>query len=61
MNGEIKTYAKAKGVRLYEVAEALKIRPSEFSVRYMRQAEPAQNKMLQFVIDEIAAKKGEPK
>jgi hypothetical protein len=61
LNAEIKTYAKAKGVRLYEVAEALKIRPSEFSVKYMRQAEPAQNKMLQFVIDEIAAKKREPK
>ena len=58
MNIEIKTYAKEKGVRLYEIAEALKIRPSEFSVKYMRQPEPAQNKMLKFIIDQVAERRG---
>jgi hypothetical protein len=35
-NKEFKAYAKAHGVKLYEIAEALGIRPSEFSVQYMR-------------------------
>ena len=57
MNIEIKAYAKQKGVRLYEVAEALKIRPSEFSVKYMRTPEAKQNKMLKGVIDYVASRR----
>lgn len=36
MNEDFKAFAKANKVHLYQVAEVLGIRPSEFSVQYMR-------------------------
>lgn len=36
MNETFKAYAKGQGVKLYQVAEKLGLRPPEFSVQYMR-------------------------
>lgn len=53
-NAEFKAYAKGEGVKLYQIAEALGIRPSEFSVQYMRhELTPAETKMLKGVIKDI--------
>lgn len=56
-NEAFKVYAKARKVKLYQVAEALGMRPAEFSVQYMRHelTEPEETKLLA-VVDELAQK-----
>lgn len=57
-NAGIKAYAKANGVKLYEVAEALGIRPTEFSVQYMRNTMAAETeKRVRMIIRAIAQEK----
>lgn len=58
-NEGIKAYAKANGVKLYEVAEALGLRPQEFSVQYMRNTMAAETeKRVRMIIRAIAQEKG---
>lgn len=54
-NEHIKAYAKDNGVKLYEVAEKLGLRPQEFSVAYMRNpmADETERKV-RMLIDAIA-------
>ena len=59
-NEAIKVYAKANGVKLYEVSEALGIRPTEFSVQYMRNAMASETeRRVRLIIDDIAKNRKE--
>lgn len=59
-NEFIKQYAKARGVRLYEVAEFIGISNSDFSMKYTRKPlSEVENASLQRVIDIIAERRGE--
>lgn len=58
MNEAFKVYAKANGVKLYEVAEKLSIRPQEFSVQYMRhELTAAEEAQLLDIVNAIAKEK----
>ena len=59
-NEVIKQYAKARGVRLYEVAERLGVSPSEFSMRFTRKPlSETENASLRAIIDIIAERREE--
>lgn len=58
MNTAFKEYAKAKRVKLYQVAQRLNTHPSTFSVQYMRrELTKAEEKMLRSIVDAIATEK----
>ena len=53
-NLDVRAYAMEQGVRLGDIAEALGISRSEFSVQYMRMEQPESVKeMLKAVVDQI--------
>ena len=55
MNEAFKIHAKVQGVKFYEIAEVLGIRPQEFSVQYMRhELTPAEDQKLRSIVNEIA-------
>ena len=54
MNEDFKAFAKANKVHLYQVAEVLGIRPSEFSVQYMRhELTPTEKNSLMLIVEAI--------
>ena len=55
MNQEFKAYAKAKKVKLYQVASELGLRPPEFSVQYMRHKLSSEEEdQLRAIVDELS-------
>ena len=60
VNTAVKAYAKANGVKLYEVAGKLGLRPQEFSVLYMRNAMTEETeRRVRMLIDAIAKEKAQ--
>lgn len=51
MNEGFKAFCKENKVHLYQIADVLGIRPSEFSVQYMRhKLNPAEEQMLKSIV-----------
>lgn len=58
MNKAFKMYCKEKGVKLYQIAERLNIRPETFSVQYMRhELTKEEEVMLKGIAEKIAKEK----
>jgi predicted XRE-type DNA-binding protein len=57
-NEEVKNYAKAKGVHLWEVAESIGITDSTFSRRLRKEMQIDEMLKMKNVIDEICTLKG---
>ena len=53
-NKEVRTYAKEKGVYLWEIAEALHINDGNFSRRLRKELPEAQKQEIIQIIDKIA-------
>lgn len=58
MNDRVKTEAKAKGVRLWEIAEALGVSEFTFSRRLRHELSPQDEKKVLAVIKAISAQRG---
>ena len=58
MNDRIKMEAKAKGVRLWEIAEALGVSEFTFSRRLRHELSPQDKKTVLAVIKAISARRG---
>lgn len=57
MNQDIKNYAKSKGVRLWQIAEALHINDGNFSRKLRKELSEAQKEESIRIIDRIAEKR----
>jgi predicted XRE-type DNA-binding protein len=57
MNQDIKNYAKSKGVRLWQIAEALHINDGNFSRKLRKELSEAQKEEIIRIIDRIAEKR----
>lgn len=58
-NAEIRSSAKAKGIKMWEVAEALKIYDSAFSRKLRHELPPQERDKILEIIDDLARKKAE--
>lgn len=56
-NKEVRTYAKEKGVYLWEIAEALHINDGNFSRKLRKELPEAQKQEIIQIIDELAEKR----
>lgn len=56
-NSDIKSRAKERGVRLWQIAERLKINDGNFSRRLRRELTEDEKKKIFAIIDELAAAK----
>lgn len=57
-NRDIKEYAKSKGVRLWQIAEALHINDGNFSRKLRKELPEAQKHEIMKIIDELSRQKG---
>ena len=57
-NAELKSYAKLKGVRLWQIAEVLHINDGNFSRKLRKELSEAQKQEIFRIIDELAEKRG---
>lgn len=56
-NKEVRTYAKEKGIYLWEIAEALHINDGNFSRRLRKELPEAQKQEIIRIIDKLAEKR----
>lgn len=56
-NQDVKNYAKAKGVRLWQIAEVLKINDGNFSRRLRKELPEAQKQEIMKIIDDLAQRR----
>lgn len=56
-NNEIREKAKERGVKLWEIAEVLKINDGNFSRKLRKELPPTEKQAILNIIDEIADKK----
>lgn len=56
-NKEVRTYAREKGVYLWEIAEALHINDGNFSRKLRKELPEAQKQEIIQIIDELAEKR----
>ena len=56
-NKEVRTYAKEKGIYLWEIAEALHITDGNFSRRLRKELPEAQKQEIIRIIDKLAEKR----
>mgnify|MGYP004561097611 CR=1 FL=1 len=56
-NKEVRTYAKEKGVYLWEIAEALHINDGNFSRKLRKELPEVQKQEIIQIIDELAEKR----
>lgn len=56
-NKEVRTYAKEKGVYLWEIAEVLHINDGNFSRKLRKELPEAQKQEIIQIIDELAEKR----
>lgn len=54
MNQDIKNYAKAKGVRLWQIAEMLHINDGNFSRKLRKELSETQKEEIVWIIDELS-------
>jgi hypothetical protein len=54
MNQDIKNYAKAKGVRLWQIAEVLHINDGNFSRKLRKELSETQKEEIVRIIDELS-------
>lgn len=54
MNQDIKNYAKAKGVRLWQIAEVLHINDGNFSRKFRKELSETQKEEIVRIIDELS-------
>lgn len=54
MNQDIKNYAKAKGVRLWQIAEVLHINDGNFSRKLIKELSETQKEEIVRIIDELS-------
>ena len=52
-NQDVKNYAKAKGVRLWQIAEVLKINDGNFSRRLRKELPETQKQEIMKIIDDL--------
>lgn len=57
-NKDVKNYAKAKGIRLWQIAEVLHINDGNFSRKLRKELSEAQKQEIVRIIDELAEKRG---
>ena len=57
LNSEIREKAKGRGVKLWEIAEVLKINDGNFSRKLRKELPPTEKQAILNIIDEIADKK----
>ena len=57
LNNEIREKAKERGVKLWEIAEVLKINDGNFSRKLRKELPPTEKQAILNIIDEIAHKK----
>ena len=57
LNSEIREKAKERGVKLWEIAEVLKINDGNFSRKLRKELPPTEKQAILNIIDEIAHKK----
>ena len=57
LNNEIREKAKERGVKLWEIAEVLKINDGNFSRKLRKELPPTEKQAILNIIDEIADKK----
>ena len=57
LNSEIREKAKERGVKLWEIAEVLKINDGNFSRKLRKELPPTEKQAILNIIDEIADKK----
>lgn len=56
-NQDVRNYAKSKGVRLWQIAEALHINDGNFSRRLRKELPEVQKQEIIQIIDELAEKR----
>ena len=56
-NQDVRNYAKSKGVRLWQIAEALHINDGNFSRRLRKELTEVQKQEIIQIIDELAEKR----
>lgn len=56
-NKEVRTYAKEKGIYLWEIAEALHINDGNFSRRLRKELPEAQKQEIIQIVDELVEKR----